>query len=53
MMLTEDAMKLTKSVVEDLPAPALGYTLHWEGSSRASGFGSQRAVSRPSCCNGG
>jgi integrase len=30
-------MKLTKSVVEDLPAPALGYTLHWDGQLK--GFG--------------
>ena len=30
-------MKLTKSVVEGLPAPALGYTLHWDGQLK--GFG--------------
>ena len=30
-------MKLTKSVVEGLPAPALGYTLHWDGELK--GFG--------------
>jgi integrase len=30
-------MKLTKSVVEGLSAPALGYTLHWDGQLK--GFG--------------
>ncbi|MGH8591029.1 MAG: integrase arm-type DNA-binding domain-containing protein, partial [Gammaproteobacteria bacterium] len=30
-------MKLTKSVVERLPAPAAGYTLHWDGELK--GFG--------------
>jgi hypothetical protein len=30
-------MKLTKSVVEGLPAPARGYTLHWDGQLK--GFG--------------
>jgi integrase len=30
-------MKLTKSVVEGLPAPVLGYTLHWDGALK--GFG--------------
>lgn len=30
-------MKLTKSVVEGLPAPALGYTLQWDGELK--GFG--------------
>ena len=30
-------MRLTKTVVERLPAPAKGYTLHWDGELR--GFG--------------
>ena len=37
VLAREDAMKLTKSVVEGLPAPALGYTLHWDGQLK--GFG--------------
>jgi hypothetical protein len=38
MVLTqEDAMKLTKSAVESLPAPARGYSLHWDGELK--GFG--------------
>jgi integrase len=38
MVLTgEDVMKLTKSVVQCLPAPARGYTLHWDGELK--GFG--------------
>ena len=31
-------MKLTKSVVEGLPAPARGYTLHWDAEIRGLGL---------------